>query len=570
MINLEHIIKNHYPEIFEKYPLFVTKFFLYILKKLFKEKEINSFLNTHEQDDTKDFVDNVLKYFDFSYYCKFKENIPKKGRVVFVANHPLGSLDALCLISLIYSVRKDIKILANELLYELKPLREVLFPVDNLGQKSSSNTAKKVISALNNEEAIIIFPAGEVSRLKGLTPKDGVWKSGFLHFCKITSSPIVPILIEAKNSSLFYAISTINKPLSSLMLVREMFIKKGGSLTIKVGETIPYKNIESDKINLKNSAKLVKKHLYRIGTNKPKIFETQQNIPDEQNVTDIKKELQSAIILGKTGDGKIIYLTSLQKDSILLKELGRLREITFRKVGEGTGKSYDVDEYDLYYKHIILWDENENLIVGAYRIGESDNIKKIKKSYYCESLFKFSNDAKFLFTDTIELGRSFVRPKYWGTYALDYLWFGIGAYISKYKNIKYMFGPVSISNNYSKDAKDMLVYFYSRYFAASKNIVISKNRYMLSQNKIKHLDTIFNANDYKENFKILKQNLATLGFSIPTLYKQYSELCENGGVKFLDFGVDPDFNNSLDGFLVVEISKIKDTKRQKYIDNFLT
>ena len=167
--------------------------------------------------------------------------------------------------------------------------------------------------------------------------------------------------------------------------------------------------------------------------------------------------------------------------------------------------------------------------------------------------------------NAIELGRSFIQPKYWGSRALDYLWQGIGAYLSHNSNIKYMYGPVSISNTYPKVAKDALVYFYTRYFSNEKKHFKAKRPYVLSKNTRQEFDKIFEDQEYPEAFRMLKAYLKGLEVSVPTLYKQYGDLCESGGVQFCDFGVDPAFNNAIDGYLLVELDKLKDEKRRRYL-----
>ena len=180
-------------------------------------------------------------------------------------------------------------------------------------------------------------------------------------------------------------------------------------------------------------------------------------------------------------------------------------------------------------------------------------------------VFYWGSNKPFL-KNAIELGRSFVQPRYWGTRALDYLWYGIGAYLRNNPNIKYMYGPVSLSATYPQYAKELLVDFYSNYFPATKKIVTPVIPFEYETTDIA-LDNPFEFNDYKSDFKILKNRLKSMDVSIPTLYKQYSELCEDGGIEFHGFNVDPDFSNCIDGFIIVDISKIKQSKIDRYIHN---
>ncbi len=570
MLDIRKAIEASYPSFFQKNPKFITDPFIALLRRLFYEREINAFLEKNGKLGGLEFIEKGLEELNFTYSASKNdiENIPSSGKVLIVANHPLGSLDALSLILLVASVRKDIKVLANELLCTVEPIRNILLPVDNLAGGTGKESVKAILRSLNNEEAIIIFPAGEVSRLRPQGVRDTKWKGGFLHFAKKTNTPILPVFINARNSWYFYMTSMIYKPLASLLLVHEMMNKRNKSLTIKVGELIPYDSMSMSKVSEKTQINLLKRHIYRVAKNKKGVFATQKCIAHPENRQEIKKELNEARVLGSTNDGKKIYLCDYRADSSLMREIGRLREYTFRKVGEGSGKKRDIDGYDNYYKHLVLWDDEDLEVVGAYRLGESNYIMSTADSeagFYTNSLFNFSSDFEPYLRDSIELGRSFVQPKYWGSRALDYLWFGIGSYLKNNPNIKYMFGPVSISATYPKMARDLLIFFYIKYFGQAGDWVVSKNRYTLSNAEKKELESIFCGGSYIEDFKILKQSLAHLNISVPTLYKQYSELCDDGGVKFLDFGVDPDFENCIDGFILVEVDKVKESKRKRYI-----
>lgn len=570
MIDIKSTIEGSYPEFFKKYPRFITEPFITLLRRLFYEKRINAFLQKNSDTFGAEFIQKVLEYFNFSYSASNSEieNIPSSGKVIIISNHPLGSLDALSLLSLVLSIRKDVKILANELLFAIPQMRSLLLPVDNLAGSTAKESVKAILKALNNEEAIIIFPAGEVSRIRPTGVRDTKWKSGFLHFAKKTNAPILPIFVKARNSWLFYFISMIYKPLASLLLVHEMFNKQNKHIQIKIGELIPPSSIFMQGLSEKAQINLLKRHLYRIAKGKKGIFVTQKCIAHPEPRQEIKKELNESKLLGITYDNKKIYLCDYKKDSSLIREIGRLREYTFRKVGEGTGKKRDIDSYDVYYKHLVLWDDDELEIVGAYRIGEGALIMQMdeqENGFYTASLFTFNESFLPYLKDGIELGRSFVQPKYWGSRALDYLWFGIGSYLKSNPNIKYMFGPVSISAAYPKIARDLIIFFYSKYFGDSSQMVISKNRYIFSSSEKEELEKIFCGGSYLEDFKILKQNLSHLNLSIPTLYKQYSELCDDNGVRFLDFGIDPDFENCIDGFILVEVDKIKEQKKKRYI-----
>ncbi len=184
---------------------------------------------------------------------------------------------------------------------------------------------------------------------------------------------------------------------------------------------------------------------------------------------------------------------------------------------------------------------------------------------YTQTLFKYEKEMQPYLMRGLELGRSFVQPKYWGKRSLDYLWFGIGAFLKVNPQFKYLFGPVSISQSYPKAARDLMVYFYKLYFGNQSKMAESNQPYQYYQADINLLKQSFSGDNYKEDFTQLKHLLANMGVSVPTLYKQYSELCHPGGVQFLAFGIDPDFNDCLDGLVLVDITKFTDKKKARYL-----
>ena len=567
MVNIQKEIENKFPNIKTKNSL-LKKSLLKVAKKIVHEDRINKFLSQNSHLKGFDFVDAVLDYFEFDYTVSSNDlqNIPTTGKVVIIANHPLGGLDALCLLKLVGSVRKDVKILANDFLSSFEALNSLLIPIDNFKDKQTKESIKRVYESLNNNEALIIFPAGEVSRA---TPKgvvDKAWSKGFLNFAKNSNAPILPIYLDAKNSKTFYTISLLNKTFSTLLLSNEMFNKKSKSINIKIGKIIPNENIIPKGLNKKFIVNLYKKHLYALNKGKKSYFQTQNAIAHPVSRIDLLNELKKSQLLGQTNDGKRIYLYDYVEDSIVLKEIGRLRELSFRKVGEGVNKKRDTDKYDIYYQHIILYDKSELEIVGAYRIANANLVfeKYGVKGFYSNSLFKFNDDFIFYLQNSIELGRSFVQPKYWGTRALDYLWFGIGAYLKANPNIKYMFGPVSIPASFPSIAKDLMTLYYSHYYRSEKELVQAKDPYFYT-NRLSDIKDFFVLDDKKQDFKALKSALTNMGVTIPPLYKQYSELTIDDGVRFLDFSVDKDFNDCIDGFILVEIKKIKEHIKMRYI-----
>ena len=568
MIDVQKEIEKKFPNIHKKQD-FLKKSLFKIAKKIVHEDSINKFLNENSHLKGLEFVDSVLDYFDFDYNVSSTdlENIPSSGKVIIIANHPLGGLDALCLLRLVSQVRSDIKIIANDFLVGFEAMNNLLIPIDNYKIRQSKKDIRKIYESLNKEEAVIIFPAGEVSRATSKGIKDPSWNKGFLNFAKNSNSPILPIFLDAKNSKTFYTISVINKTFSTLLLSNEMFKKKSKRINIKIGEIIPNENIAPKGLDKKYLINLYKKHLYSLKKKKKSFFETQSAIAHPQKRQELMNELKSSELIGETNDGKKIYLYDYSDDSIVLKELGRLRELSFRKVGEGLNKKRDTDKYDIYYQHIILWDEKDLEIVGSYRIGNSDFIFKNigVKGFYSNTLFKYNEALTPYLKNSIELGRSFVQPKYWGTRALDYLWYGIGAYLKKNRNIKYMFGPVTISATLPTIAKDMMIFYYSHYFKDPKQLVESKLPYQYSNN-ISEIKKSFCLDDKRKDFKFLKSTLSGMGVSVPTLYKQYSDITEEDGVKFLGFNVDKNFSDCIDGFILVNVSKIKNSSRKRYID----
>ncbi|SBS35953.1 2-acyl-glycerophospho-ethanolamine acyltransferase [Marinomonas spartinae] len=568
MIEVEQLIANKSPQFFDKSPL-ITRPTLSFLKRLFHESEVNQFLEKNKDSVGFEFIDRVLDHFNFSYQVSQvdRRNIPAIGRVMIIANHPLGALDGLALLRLIGEIRPDVKIVANDLLMSLDGLKSLVLPVDNMGGKTGRQQLKAIMNSLHNDEAVIIFPAGEVSRISPSGVKDQRWNESYLKLAKKSNSPILPVHIGGRNSMMFYTSSILYRPLSTIQLPNEMFRQRNRKIPMQVGQAIPVQELSKLPLSDKEKNKLVKRHLYRIAKGKKPLLKTEKTVEHPQNRQLIKTELKQAEHLGSTKDNKQIFLVDYDPMSVTMKEIGRLREIAFRKVGEGTGERSDLDKYDQYYRHLVLWDEEALEIVGAYRIGEvarymkEDNQNRI----YSAELFSYSCDMEAYFEQGIELGRSFVQPKYWGMRSLDYLWYGIGAYLKRHPEIRYMFGPVSLSNSYPQIAKDLIVSFYKKYFPDAEYLARSFNPYQVSQEHQDIISGLLKGERYEEDFRTLKEQLGHLGASVPTLFKQYSELCEPGGVRFLDFGVDVDFGYCIDGLVLVDLTKVKETKRNRYL-----
>ncbi|SFV54124.1 Putative hemolysin [hydrothermal vent metagenome] len=569
MIDLQKLIFSKYPY-FKRVPSIVTFPLFAVAKKLIHQKDINDFLKQHGELSAFEFIEEVLEYFDFTYKFTHNqiENIPKTGRVVIIANHPLGALDALSLIDAIKNVRTDIKVVANSLLNSINPLKDILIDVDPFENKISKDAMKLVYNSLEKEEAVIVFPSGEVSRarLKGVS--DLKWHKGFLKFAKKSRSPLLPIFINSRNSLLFYIVSSINTNLAIALLPGEMYKKRGKFLEFKIGKIIPYKSFTNTHLDIEEEVRLFKRHVYNLSRGKEEIFETEKPIAHPVERQEIIRELKKCKILGETTDKKQIFLYNYEKgDFAILKEMGRLREYTFRKVEEGTGERVDTDSYDKYYEHIILWDRDELEIVGCYRIGKGSYIMKYYgiDGFYSNSLFRFDTSFEKYLCNSIELGRSFVQPKYWGSRALDYLWQGIGAYLAQNPTIKYMFGPVSLSGALSKDALNLIVAYYKHYYGSSGSLVESRVPFVINRNEKEEINKVFTFKDKTKDFLILRKQLKLFNTAVPTLYKQYTELCEDGGIEFLGFNIDKDFNNCVDGLILVDIAEIRPNKKERYI-----
>jgi putative hemolysin len=421
---------------------------------------------------------------------------------------------------------------------------------------------------------VIIFPAGEVSRIRPKGVKDGAWKSGFLKLAQRSQAPVLPIQIDARNSSLFYALSTLYKPLGSLFLVQEMFNKTAQKIEFHIGKPISAETLQKavEESSVKVVTKQFRKYLYRLA--KPKRLNKKPFLPTIETIAHpidrkaLKQAIHQGQLLGETNDRKKIYLFDFDANSPVMQEIGRLRELTFRSVQEGTGKSSDLDHYDALYQHLVLWDESEWEIVGAYRLGQGTHPQqdrlKTDAEIYSASLFDFKPSIHAELQNCLELGRSFVQPKYWGKRSLDYLWFGIGAYLKQHPNIQYMFGPVSLSNAYPQNAKELIAAFYLQQFGDYQSLVQARQPFTISEESLAIAKQEFSG-DYSASLKKLNALLALEGVKLPTLFKQYAELCDDKGCRFIDFNIDPLFADCIDAFIFVDISKVKDKKRQRYM-----
>ncbi|MDR7191648.1 lysophospholipid acyltransferase family protein [Luteimonas terrae] len=483
--------------------------------------------------------------------------IPARGRLLVVANHPSGALDALALLACIGRVRRDVRIVANDLLATVQPLAPLMLGVRILGGRPTEASIAAVEAALREEACVVIFPAGEVSRLGPAGVRDSRWRRGVLRFVRNTGAPVLPVRIDARNSPLFYGVSALYRPAGTVLLAREMYARRARPLRLRIGTPLALPADDDGDAVLRS----LRRQLYAIGTRREACADGQAPLARPVSPAHLRAAVLSTECLCELGVGQQVRLLRGNLRNPLLREIGRLRELTFRRVGEGTGRARDLDAFDTHYDHIVLWDDTAARVVGAYRVacGAEVLAQRGLEGLYSASLFRYADAALPRLQAGMELGRSFVVPECWGGRGLDALWQGIGAYLRRHPQVRWLYGPASISAALPRDAREQLVAYFQRYHAGD-GLAAARRPFAFAG-----AAPSFGDIDQASALARLKAGLATFGAGVPTLYRQYVELCEPGGARFLAFGVDPDFSNSVDGLVELDLHRLRPHKRRRYL-----
>lgn len=553
---------------------FGEKAFARFLMHLLQMKKVNKLYTELAKEEGINFIDKLIETLELKY--EFDEEqlkkIPLNGPFIIVSNHPFGGLDGILLIKIISKVRPDIKILANDFLLKIEPLQDFFLSVNSSEKKGSGmSSLKKVLSHLRNGGVLGIFPAGEISDYdQYYNIVDLAWQYPIIKLIKKADVAVVPIYFSGSNSRLFHLLGIINPKLKMARLPGELFSRKKKKFSIRIGTPIR-KNEISQFADVHQLGRFLRAKTYSLGADKKievrKFFKV---IPFKRKplVEPIIPAIDKNLLLQELEIIKADYQLFTIKDYTVycaparlipnfLNEIGRLREVTFRQVGEGTNLSVDIDEYDLYYRQLFIWDNNEQCIVGAYRIGlGSEIIQQFGiHGFYIRSLFRLSPKIKNVLNQSLELGRSFVVQEYQRKpLPLFLLWKGILYFLLKNPEYRYLIGPVSISNNYSKVSKDSIIKYITTYYFnndIAKYIRPKKAYQFISENENINL-LLDNAGSDLNKFDRIIGDIDKVNNGIPVLLKKYLSL----NAKILAFNVDPNFNNCLDGLILLDIYNV--------------
>jgi len=546
-----------------------------LLMEVMKLNDINEVFSKNQHFEGLEFVDKILETIGVS--IEFDEqdlkNIPKTGAFIAIANHPYGGVEGLALVKLLCTVRPEAKVMVNFILKKIPNLSEFFVavnPFENVQHSSSISGIKATLDLLKTGIPIGIFPAGEVSTfsLEKQEITDKLWHPVVGKLIARAKLPVLPIYFHGNNGVLFNILSFIHPTLPTAKLHSEFLNKKGLKIKVRIGKPIDINEI-SYKNNSNKLLDFLRARTYALGTALEeerklfnpiglfKILKTPKPIVEETPRAAISKEVEQLDIFKVwTEKNYEVYIAPTTHIPNILREIGRLREITFREVGEGTNKKIDLDNYDIYYHHLFIWDKEAQLIVGAYRIGKGDQILDTfgRRGFYLSELFKIKEPFYPYLRKGIELGRSWIRKEYQQKpLPLYLLWKGILKYLLDNPQYRYMFGPVSISNNFSKFSKSLMVDFITK-----NHFDYELARYIKPKNKFKAdlspIDTelLVNSSDSLKDLDSLISQIEKSHIKIPVLLRQYMNL----NAKIICFNIDPKFADCLDGFLVVDMQNI--------------
>ncbi len=573
----------------EKYGALGT-FAGWILMKVLKISTLNDVYDRNKHLSDLDFLNAILDEFKIKFEMPEEDfkRLPKDGAYITISNHPLGGIDGILLLKMMLEREPDFKIIANFLLHRIDPMKPYIMPVNPFEHhkeaKSSVIGIKETLRHLSDGKPLGIFPAGEVSTYRdGKLVVDKPWEEGAIKVIRKAQVPVVPIYFHAKNSRLFYILSKINDTLRTAKLPSELLTQKHRVIKVRIGKPISVAE-QNEYATIPEFSEFLRRKTYMLANPFEKEdvhFLDPSNLKLPKNPKKIAGPANQDMIISEVNalrntDCRLlqsknyeVFFTEAVKIPTVLHEIGRLREVTFREVGEGTNESIDIDKYDTYYHHMFLWDDDSKKIAGAYRMGLGSEIYPVKgiEGYYLNELFRFEPELHDMMHQSIEMGRAFIVKEYQQKpMPLFLLWRGIMHTTLRYPEHKFLMGGVSISNQFSDFSKSLMIEFmksnyYDPYIA---QYVHPKKEYKV---KLKDADKDFifdEAESDLNKFDKIIDELEPGQLRLPVLIKKYIKQ----NARLVAFNVDPLFNNAIDGLMYIRISDIPESTMKPVMEEF--
>ncbi len=506
--------------------------------------------------------------------------IPKTGAAIVVANHPFGMLDGLLIGALLLRARSDVRIVANKLLASVPELSQYCIYVNAMdGEGTDSVNARGLRQAIRHLAAgglLVLFPAGEVAHwsLRSLSISDSGWSDSAARLSQMTGAPVVPVCIHGTNSFSFHASGLIHPKLRTLQLPHELLNKRGQHVAISVGPPVKAEKLKNtgdsetatsmlrwntDLLALRAASR---RHPWRLSI--PRSVKPIGRSADPHLLTQELLSLPPEARLQRQGQYEVYELSASEAPNVV-REIGRLREISFRQAGEGTGSSFDLDRFDDYYTHFVLWNREQRQIAGGYRLG---NVREILRRFgmnglYTSTLFRYGPSFFESIGNAVELGRSFVTPEYQKQYMpLLQLWKGIGVYLARHQESPVLFGAVSISNVYTPASREVMAAFLRAQMAPQGLVDKVESRVPFRRvarctlPREQSFSRVLTMSDVSECVSGWEAD----GKGLPILVKHYLRL----GGKTLAFAVDPKFSDVLDALIMVDLRASDPVLLSKY------
>jgi putative hemolysin len=514
-----------------------------------------------------------------------RARIPLRGPVVVVANHPHGIVDGAILSTLLTQVRPDVKVLTHFLFSDIPELQRSCIFVDPLQTDRSLDANRKAlreaVSWLRRGGMLAMLPAGQAPHWQMPVTQiaDPGWNNTAVRLIRRTGAQALPVHFCGHNGLGFQILGMIHPKLRGAFLLQEFLQQEGKAVEVRIGSALSPDAILSIADDREATEYLrwrtnLLSRRNRVASSRPPALRSilpskiQQPIAAAVLSEVLAHEIESLPAgnrLAESGDLSVYVATAAEIPQALL-EVGRLRELTFRQAGEGTGKSRDLDSFDQYYWHVLLWNSAKRELVGAYRAGSTAQILKEHgvRGLYTSTLFRFDERLFEKLGPALELGRSFVRPEYQRQYApLLLLWKGIARLAALHPDAAVLFGAVSISNDYNAASREMIYRFFEARMHRDDLSSRVEPRRPFRTSLLRRWDCRSMCRALRD-VEELSQPITDIepdGKGLPILLRQYAKI----GGRMVGFNVDHKFSNVLDGLVVMDLRQTDPAVLDRYM-----